>query len=134
MKTFHDGCTANNIDQIASNLQVICLKSQLFGRCIDLCSSNTTKQFTGEHFVDIDINVIYKSGGLSVDNEAYRHFNDLLSTRREDKESIKGFELRFPACVAAFNAISDSTKLPQRLTALTIIFIEDVTGSVAASV
>lgn len=133
-KHFHDTLPANNNNKIPGNLQGICLKSQLFGRAIDLCSGITAEQLSGENGVDLIVNAIYKRDGLSVISEAYKIFNDLLTTKRDDSESMKGFELRYAAGVAKFNAISESTKLPECLTSLMLIANAEITDSERVSV
>lgn len=67
-------------------------------------------------------------------SEAYKVFNDLLGTKRGLNVSMKGFELRFSANVAKFNAISASTKLPDCLTALMLISNSDISDSQRVSV
>lgn len=104
-KNFHDSLLVNNSNKIPENLQAICLKSQLFGRAIDLCSGISNTELSSDDGVSKIVNAIYQRDGLSVVSEAYRVFNDLLDTRRGQKESMKGFELRFAAGVAKFNAI-----------------------------
>lgn len=84
--------------------------------------------------MDLIVNAIYKRDGLSVISKAYRIFNDLLTTKREYSESMKGFELRFAAGVAKFNGISESTKLSECLTSLMLISNAEVTDSESVSV
>ena len=133
-KHFHDSLPNNNSNKIPSNLQAICLKSQLFGRAIDLCSGITNTELSSEDGVSKIVNAIYQRDGLSVVSEAYRVFNDLLDTKRGNNESMKGFELRFAASVAKFNAISESTKLAECLTALMLISNAHISDSQRVSV
>lgn len=133
-KQFHYHLPANNSNKIPINLEGICLKSQLLCRAIDLSSGITPEQLSGENAVDLIINAIYKTDDLSVASEAYKVFNDLLKTKRDDMESMKNFELRFAAGVAKCNVIAESTKLPECLTALLVIFNPEITDSERVSV
>lgn len=90
-KHFHESLPANNSNKIPGNLQAICLKSQLFGRAIDLCSGITITELSSEEGVSKVVNVMYQIDGFSVVSEAYKVFNDLLDTKRGHNESMKGF-------------------------------------------
>lgn len=71
-----------------------------------------------KRWVDKIVNYIYQRGAFSIVSEAYKAFNDLLDNKRSKREMMKGFESRFFDQVAKSNAISESRKLPECLTAL----------------
>ncbi len=120
-QSFHDQLPDGNNNKIPVALQAICLKSQLFGRAKDLCAGITSDQLNGIEGVNRIVNAIYKRDALSVVSEAYKSFNQLWNTKRTDTESMKSFEQRFAACVSKFNAISETTRLPECLTALMLL-------------
>lgn len=133
-KQFHDALPANSSNKIPSNIQGSCLKSQLFGRAIDLFSGITGEKLSGENDGDVVRIAVYKRDGLCMVSETYMIFNDILTTKRGDKESMKGFRLRFAAGVAKCNAISESTKLPDCVMALMLKSNADITDSKPVSV
>ena len=118
---FHDVLPDSNSNKIPEKLRAICLKSQLFGRAKDLCSGITNEELLGDDGVKKITEAIYQRDALSVVSEAFRAFNLLWNTRRSNTESMKNFESRFSAQVAKFNSISDTTKLPECITALMLL-------------
>lgn len=120
-QTFCNALPINNNNNIPAALQAVCLKSHLYGRAKDLCSGITDAQLVGEESVALIVGAIYKRDALSVVSEAYKTFNLLLNTRRGNSENMKKFESRFSAQVAKFNSISNTTKLPDCLTALMLL-------------
>lgn len=71
---------ANNSKNIPESLQAICLKSQLFGRAIDLCSGIENTELTEGDVVSKIVNVFYERDRFSVVIEAYKVFKYLLDT------------------------------------------------------
>ena len=118
---FHDSLPGNHTTKIAKGMQGLLLKSQLYGQAADLCSALTKDQLKSNDGVSLIVNKIYQRDALSVISEAYDGFNLLLSTRRNPNENLKNFELRFAASVTKFNSLSDTTKLPQCITALMLL-------------
>lgn len=104
-KHLNDSLSANNSNTIPGNLQAICLRSQFFGRAIDLCSGLSNTDLSTDKGLNLKVNAIYQRNGLSVVSEAYKVFNDLLDTKRGQNKSMKRCELRFAATVAKCNAI-----------------------------
>lgn len=126
---FHDLLPTNNNNKIPSNLPAICFKSQLLWRANDLFSGISNTELSGDEGVSKIVNAIYQRNALSVVGEAYRVFNNLLDIKRGHNESMKGYELRLAAGVAKFNSVSESTKLPERLTELMLISNSHISDS-----
>lgn len=66
------------------------------------------------------INAVQKRDPSSVVTDAYKDLQDLLQLRRGTNEN-HGFELRFAAQSAKFNAYVASDSLPESLTALMLL-------------
>lgn len=66
-----------NSNKIPKKLRGICLKSQLYGRALDLCKVISDDDIASEHGVQKIIDVINKRDALSVVSEVYRDFNFL---------------------------------------------------------
>ena len=118
---FHNSLPDGNTNKLEPNIQALVLKSQLYGQASDLCAELTTEELKSEDGVNHIVNTIYQRDALNVISEAYDGFNSLLTTRRGQSESLKNFELRFSAAIAKFNSLSDTTKLPQYITALMLL-------------
>jgi len=110
-KEQHDSLPDINPNKIATSMQGLVLKSQLYGQASDLCSGLTKEQPKSDGGVDLIMNAVYQHDALSVISEAYDGFNALLNTRRGQNESLKNFETRFSAAVTKFNSLSTTTKL-----------------------
>lgn len=117
----HDSLPANNRNKIPSNLQPVCLKSQLYGRATEFCSSITAAQHTARNGGNLILNAIYQRDRLFVIREIYKLFNNLHATRKGQDEPKEGVELVFMAGVAKLNTIADSAKLPECITTLMLL-------------
>lgn len=131
---YHDSLPAGNSHKLAVPMQGIVLKSQLFGQAADLCAGITREQLRSDYGVTMVVNAVYQRDALSVVSEAYEGFNALLTTRRAGSESLKAFELRFSAAVTKFNSLSETTKLPQCITALMLLSHANIEQSARVSV
>lgn len=64
---------------------------------------------------------IIKRDGLYVGREVYQNFMSLLSMNCGHSETLKNFDSHFVARVSKFNSDSDSTRLPEVLTAFILL-------------
>jgi len=118
---FHDKLPASNSNKIPADLRGICLKSQLFGRALDLCKGIPDDDIASENGAQLIIDAIYKRDALSVVSEVYQDFNDLLTCRRSSNESFKNYESRFAAMVAKMSAHGNTVKLHESLLAMMLL-------------
>lgn len=107
-----------NSNKVYHAVQSIVLKARLYGEAADLCSGISNDDSKIDNGTNLTINSVYQRGFLSVISEAYEGFHNLLYTKRNENESLKNFETCFSAAVTKFNSLSDTTKLPQCVTAL----------------
>lgn len=84
--SFHDRLPANNSNKIAEDLGGIALKSQLYGREKDICTGIPDDVIQSENGVQAILDAVYKRDSMDVVNEGFRHFNDLLMTKRGGNE------------------------------------------------
>lgn len=120
-QAYHNALPVNNSIRVPQELQGLVLKSQLFGRAKDLCAGITAEQLQSENGVDLIVQKVFKRDALSVVSETFKDFNCLLDSKRDEKEGFRNFEQRFAANMAKFNSISETTKLPECITALMLL-------------
>lgn len=116
-KDFQDTLPNANPSKISVVLQGIICKTQLNGQAADHCAEISKEQLKSTNGVDLIVNTVYLHDFMSVISEAYDGFSNHFSTRRGKDEYLKGFEACFPAAVAKFDFFSETTKLPQFITA-----------------
>ncbi len=78
-------------------------------------------QLKAVNAVTLIVNAVYQRDFMSVVSEAFDGFNTLLNTRGGQHESLTNFETRFWAAVSKFNSFSNTTELPQCITALMLL-------------
>lgn len=110
------------------------LKFQLYGQASDLRAELTREELKSDNGVNLIVNAAYQRDALSVISEAFDGFNTLLTTRRRQSGSLKTFETRFSAAVTKFNSLSNTTKLPQCITALMLLSNASIEQSQRVSV
>ena len=77
---------------------------------------------------------VYKRDALSVMNEVYHEFIDVLNTKRGANKSFISFESRFEAEVSKFNSHSSLARLPDALVAFMLLVNANVDSSQRISV
>eukprot|EP00737_Agarophyton_chilense_P002823 gb/GEZJ01003247.1/.p1 GENE.gb/GEZJ01003247.1/~~gb/GEZJ01003247.1/.p1 ORF type:complete len:261 (+),score=26.29 gb/GEZJ01003247.1/:408-1190(+) len=92
------------------------LKSKLYGRSKNLCSSITDDVVASETDAECIVKAIYKRDSLSVVSEVYGSFVGLLQVKRGNNESLKNLELQFDAQASKFSGQSGLAQLPETLT------------------
>ena len=67
------------------------------------------------------VDAVHKRDGLSVVNDIYTHFSELITTKRGDNESFENYESRFAAKLSKFNPYALSTRLCEALSAFLLL-------------
>lgn len=88
----NNALTNNNSNKSPTGLRAVCLKSRLFGRAKDLYYRIQDEKLLGWDGVSTIVEYIYQRDDLSVVREAYRSFNALLNTSRNNYENMKCFD------------------------------------------
>lgn len=117
---FHDLLPATNSNKLDKILRGSILKSQCYGRAKDLVKSVKTQDLNSENGADHVVSAIHKRDPLSFVTELYTDFNSLLSTRRNQNESVKNFETRFEAQLSRFKS-HGAGSIPDSLIALMLL-------------
>lgn len=76
-----------------TSVQEIVLKLQLYKEAVGLCSELSNEQRKEENSVELIIDAVYQRIFCFVTSEVYEGFHRLLSTRRNNNESLKFFEI-----------------------------------------
>ena len=118
---YHNTLPSSANGKVPKNLQGVVLKSQLYGRALDLARQVPDTTLVSESGVQAIVNAVYKRDGLSIVNDVYTLFNDLVSTRRSDNESFENYESRFAAKLSKFNSFASCTALCEALSAFLLL-------------
>ena len=110
------------------------LKSQLFLRAKDLVKKVPDSVIESDDGAVAIVKAVYKRDALSTVTDVYHDFMNLLNLKRGQNESFKNFESRFEATVSKFNSHSDSSKIPESLTALMLLANSNVDSGQRISV
>ena len=102
-KKYHDKLPLNSSSKIPPDMQGIALKSQLYGRADIVASKISDEDLMKEDGALTLAKAIYKIDSLSKVTSIAQHFNELLTTTRNDHETLKNFEGRFEAQICRFN-------------------------------
>lgn len=80
----------------------ICLQSQLFGRVYDLCSGMRCGDIASTSGAAKIVAAVYMRDLLSVTNQIFKDFFDLLSAKRNENEPYHSYEQKYPEKVVKF--------------------------------
>lgn len=107
------------VNKIPPTLQGIMLKSQLFGRAVDLGSHVSHDELTSANGSIVLAKAVYKTDSLSNITKLSGHFNELSHCARSERESLKQFQRRFEAqkCIF-FSESCDTDVLPDAIICL----------------
>ena len=86
------------------NLQSVVLKSQLIARARDFTGTMPKSIFVSKDGGQPIVDSVYKRDGLSVVNDIYMLFDELISAKRGDDESFDSYEGRFTVKMSKFNS------------------------------
>lgn len=120
-KEYHAFLQDTTSNKIAPKIQAIILNSQLNGQAADVIADLTNEDLKNENGVKLIVHALYQRYFLSFISEAYEGLNTLLNTRRSQSKSLKNFETRFSAAFTKLNSFSNTTRLPQGITALMLL-------------
>ena len=104
--------SANNIPE---NLQGIVLKSQFYGRAIDLVKKLSPDEIEADNGALNVASAIFKQYVLSIVTDTFHRFLDVLRTRQGEGETYNNFETRFDAQICKLNATCEVSELPSAL-------------------
>lgn len=93
-EAFHDKFPASNFNRITADIRGICLKSQLFGRALDLTKGIADDVIASDQGIAAIVDARNKRNALSVVNEIYAYFIDILALHRRSKEGFKNCKTR----------------------------------------
>lgn len=114
---FHDKLLGNNSNNISFDLHEIFLKSQLFGRGLDLCKERSNEYIASEHGARPIVKMIFKRNALFVVSDMYQDFTKLLNVRRGTTETYRNYESLMSAQICKLSAHGDTVKLRNSLSA-----------------
>ena len=118
-KSFHGKQPATNSNKIPNELQGFILKSQRFGRAVNLIEMVPDEDITAETGAMAVAKCIYKCDPLSVIIDPFNMFNGLLQAIRGNNESFVNYESRFEASVCRYQGSTSS--LPESLVGFIMI-------------
>ena len=98
--SFHNKLPDSNSNKIPKSLRGIMLHSNLYGRAKYLCKEISFTEIESDDGVDKICKAVYEQDALTIVSNAYRDFQDPLSTKRGYNEKFRNFECRFAASVA----------------------------------
>ena len=131
---YHDLLPMGNANRYDKKIRGTILKSQLFGRPRDLVRSIAAEDLQSDMGVQHVVNAIYKRDTLTVLNDVYVDFNNLVSAKRGQTESFRNYDMRFAALVSKFNAHGSSLQLPESITAFMLMSSGNIDDSNRVSI
>lgn len=97
------------------------MKSQLFGRALDLCNGNPDDEITSVQSVGLITADIYKRVAPSVVSDVYHNSNSLLNVRWVPIDSFLDYEWRLSAQVTKLAGHGETFKLHDTLLAFMLL-------------
>lgn len=132
--SFHDILPETNVNEIPSSLQGIMIKSQLYGRAVDICKKVSNETVMSPDGAMAIARAIHRCDRLSATASTYARISVILLASREASETFESFESRFDGLVCGFSSAALDAKLSESLIAFALTANAGLEGNQITSI